>query len=327
MAGISASMLKVDGELGEGHLRCAKRSSAALKAALQLEKNSRCVLCSAENNKDTNIVSLESESAISRLRRDVKSVYDQVGAAVSCGGQPLVSVSLVGRVVCVFGQFYSICCYCGCVCTVEQNNRYGSEICCMRCDFKMLYPCETQSFDSDRKASVPNIKCRYCGRVEPKTSYSCRFKIVSSPHDKIGHNESLPRPLRWVAFCTAHWKPWLQTALNVMEMRDVFSHISSRCRPIFSAAASAGARRSIDCTGGGDDNNNIKNRSSDNNKKDTRTRTGARTTKRTTRTTTAASSSSDPETRRRKSKTVSSVLVKKKMSFGSCIRKRANKNS
>lgn len=232
-------MLKVDCEVSDGHMRCARRSSAALRTALQQEENSR------SNNRaltSTAIVQFDTNGMVSRLRRDVKAVYDQVGGAVACGDQPLVSVRLVGRVINVFRQFYSLCCYCGCICTVEQNNRYGSEICCLRCDLKMLYR------DNRPAATAPTtvVKCRYCGREDPKTSNSARFKIVKAPRDAIGHNASLPQPLRWVAFCTAHWKPWLQSALDVMNMTEVFSHISQRCRPIFAAA---GSKRAIEYSG------------------------------------------------------------------------------
>lgn len=236
-------MLRVEGELRDGHMRCAKRSSAALRTALQLEEDSRCASTRAMSS--TAIVPFDTNGMVSRLRRDGKAVYDQVGAAVTCGGQPLVSVPVVGRVINVFNQFYALCSYCGCLCTVEQSNRYGSEICCMRCDFKMLHrdkqPPETETTDA------PTVKCRYCGREDPKTANGNRFKKVAAPRDCVGHNESLPPPLRWVAFCTAHWRPWLASALDVMNMREVFSHISSRCRPIFAAA---GGQKAIEYTGG-----------------------------------------------------------------------------
>jgi hypothetical protein len=241
--GISSSMLRVEGELKDGHMRCAKRSSAALRTALQLEEESRCA--SERPQESTSIVPFDTNGMVSRLRRDVKAVYDQVGAAMACGDQPLVSVPVVGKVVSVFNQFYALCAYCGCLCTVEQSNRYGSEICCMRCDFKMLH--------RDKPAPIAQqpecvaVKCRYCGREDPKTTNGNRFKVVAAPLDGVGHNEALPRPLRWVAFCNAHWRPWLNSALDVMNMKEVFSHISSRCRPIFAAA---GGQKAIEYTGG-----------------------------------------------------------------------------
>jgi hypothetical protein len=242
--GVSSSMLRVDGKLEDGHMRCAKRSSAALRTALQLEEESRCASC-ANKRESTEIVPFDTNGMISRLRRDQKAVYDQVGAAVACGGQPLVVVPVVGRVINVFNQFYSMCSYCGCLCTVDQNNRYGDEICCMRCDFRMLY----RNADTSEMATEPEptIKCRYCGRVDPRTTNGNRFKIVAAPNDAIGHNECLPPPLRWVAFCTSHWRPWLESAMNVMSVKEVFAHISSRCRPIFAAA---GGQKAIEYTTG-----------------------------------------------------------------------------
>jgi hypothetical protein len=140
--GVSCSMLKVDGEVADGHLRCAKRSSAALRTALHLEEESRSASCKRAQT-CTDMVQFDANGMTSRLRRDVRAVYDQTGAALACGDQPLVTVRVVGRVVGVFNQFYSLCSYCGCICTVDQNNRYGSEICCLRCDFSMLYRVRT----------------------------------------------------------------------------------------------------------------------------------------------------------------------------------------
>jgi hypothetical protein len=138
-----------------------------------------------------------------------------------------------------------LCSYCGGLCNVEQRNRYGSEICCMRCDFKMIH--RDKSPPIAQTTNCTTVKCRFCGREDPKTASCNRFKMVASPHDAVGHNEGLPRPLRWVAFCTAHWRPWLGSALDVMNMREVFSHISSRCRPIFAAA---GGQKAIEYTDG-----------------------------------------------------------------------------
>jgi hypothetical protein len=90
-------------------------------------------------------------------------------------------------------------------------------------------------------------KCRYCGREDRKKPNDKCFKIVKAPLDAVGYNKDLPRPLRWVAFCKAHCKPWIHTALNVMNMSEVFSHILSRCRPIFAAA---GGQKAIEYSGG-----------------------------------------------------------------------------
>ena len=238
--GISSSMLRVDGDLADGHMRCAKRTSAALRTAMQMEENS----LRTPQQQSTAVVKYNASSAIEKLRRDSKSVYDQAGAAVSCGAQPLVSVPLVGRVVNVFGTVYSLCSYCGCICTVEPHNRYGSEICCTRCDFNMLYR-DRKHPDTDAPQDAL-LKCRYCGREDAHKSVGGRFKVVKASNDTVGHNASLPPPLRWVAFCPAHWKPWMQSAVDVMDMCEVFSHISSRCRPIFAAACS---RKQIEYTG------------------------------------------------------------------------------
>lgn len=227
--GISSSMLRVDGKLEDGHMRCAKRSSAALRTALQLEEESRCG--SFRDSASTAVVIHDTSGMVSRLRRDQKAVFDQVGAAVACGAQPLVSVPIVGRVVSVFNQFYSLCSYCGCLCTVEQHNRYGAEICCLRCDVALLH--RDREFPAKDNSSNM-IRCRYCGRQDQRSNN--RFKILPSPRDSVGSNSELPPPLRWVAFCPQHWRPWLPTALDVLSMREIFAHISQKCRPIFTAS-------------------------------------------------------------------------------------------
>jgi hypothetical protein len=242
--GASSCMLKVDAELADAHLRCSKRPSAAIKNAMQMEEDSRCMSCSRQQV-STAVVRFDANSTISKMRRDAKTVYDQNGAALSCVGQPLVVVPVVARAVKVFNTFYSICAYCGCICTVEERHRYGSEICCTRCDFQMLYPLKTPPPKSDIDATV--VKCRYCGRERAESASGGRFKIEKSPLDTAAHNKSLPPPLRWCAFCPMHWRPWLQSSLTVMETAEVFSHIAGQCRPIFAAA---GEDRALRYTGG-----------------------------------------------------------------------------
>ena len=111
-------MLKVDGELHDGHMRCAKRSSAALRTALQKEQDSRCVSCT-DNKVCTAIVPFDTNSTVSRLRRDIKAVYDQVGSAVFCGDQPWTCVWWEEDL-----RIPPPCCYCGAICTVAQHNTW-----------------------------------------------------------------------------------------------------------------------------------------------------------------------------------------------------------
>jgi len=229
-AGTVCCMLRVDGEVSNGHLRCSKRISTALRNARNKQQDKR-----AFDGVDTSSeLSLASEKDhMSLLRRDQKNTFAQPSEVELCGQRPLVTVAAVGRVVRVFDQFYSICSYCGCWCTVNMHNRFGREICCLRCDVDMMRVNDT-SLPAASDGIKPDIKCRYCGKVS--NGAISRFRFVNAPNDTVGHNRDLPPPLRWTTFCTTHWRPWLSEALDVMSIKEVLAHISSKCRPILSAS-------------------------------------------------------------------------------------------
>jgi hypothetical protein len=203
--GISSSMLKIDGPALCGHLRCAKRSSAALRTAVQLEEDSRNALLYSTAETSTSLVSYDASAVLAKLRRDLKSTFEQTGAAVACGDQPLVKVEVVGRVVKVFGVIYALCGVCGVLTIVGQENRFEGEICCMRCDHEMLTKGRDAATTAFNEAIAPVNdlrRCRYCGRQDTAiTEAVSKWRRVAAPLDNDGLNADVPSPLRSVVYC------------------------------------------------------------------------------------------------------------------------------
>ena len=158
--GLSASMLRIDGdEFGEAHMRCAKRSSAALRTAVALEEAARTLEIETlptpaptdplpRDLRPATIAELPTRqgcghtSDIAKMRRDIKSCIDQSPRATACGDVPLVRIPILGRAIRLFGDFYVLCTLCGCLAKTNPDARFGGEPCCMRCDFRC---CTTRS--------------------------------------------------------------------------------------------------------------------------------------------------------------------------------------
>lgn len=243
--GVSSSMFRVDGDLCGGHMRCAKRSSAALRTAIQLEEESRLAMTGANEDapKSTAIVPYDSSAAVTKLRRDQKSVFEQVGAAVSCGDQPLVRIPVLGNVVKVFGNFYSLCALCGALCQVQASNRYAGEICCLHCDADMLSRDreeELATFRAENSTVEKKRRCRFCGKPDTSPLATTKWRTVPAPLDSTGENKSVPGPLRVVTYCPSHYKAWLVAAHRELSTEVIFSHLSSKAKPI--AGAERGKR-------------------------------------------------------------------------------------
>ena len=226
--GLSASMLLIDGAITEGHMRCAKRSSAALRTAVALEASAEklqleqldpvsepllprdlrpativTTMCTNKAGK-RKLASAEaardSSSEVAKFRRDLKSCYEQSFQATSCGDVPLVQIPILGRVVRIFGQWHALCAMCGCMTRVSPASRFGSEICCLRCDFAML---AGQAAADEMRAALPKPlppSCRFCGKVEPENGTGIKWRRIPSPADTGGRNASVPAPLR-VCWC------------------------------------------------------------------------------------------------------------------------------
>ena len=143
--GLSASMLTVDCATCAGHMRCAKRSSAALRTAVALEASAEQLeleqldpvaspllpqdLRPATDRRDhvhrrakrtpsaarrgVGAALRDSSSEVAKFRRDLKSCFEQSQQATSCGDVPLVCVPILGRAIRVFGSWYALCSMCG----------------------------------------------------------------------------------------------------------------------------------------------------------------------------------------------------------------------
>jgi hypothetical protein len=201
--GLASAMLRVDGEVKDGHMRCAKRSSAALRTAITLECEAAAHMRGdSASSASTAMVVYDASLMNTKLRRDTKSSFDQTGPAIACGEQPMVMVPLLGKVVRVYGQFYALCSICACVCLVKSDNRFKGEICCLRCDAVMLT--RDRAEEAGKAVSIPTEAkrvCRFCGKPDTSTLATTKWKCIVSPLDNIGPNASVPPPLRTVYYC------------------------------------------------------------------------------------------------------------------------------
>ena len=265
--GLVSAMLRVEGDVCDGVLRCSKRSSASLRAAVSLERAASCLeveslpldreacvpcdlrftsaattvtnapsnVASAVDGSNTNAVSAE----VARMRRDFRSCQGQVESAVVCGDAPLVKVPILGRAIRVFNEWYAVCAWCGGITRVVSESRMGGEICCMHCDVGVLHgkSAAAQVETSDPKPSLP--ACRFCEKVQPESATS-KWKMVAAPADTGGANACVPPPLRVAWYCPAHWRPWLETAHQSMPTSAIFAHILSKAKPMIGADGGQG---------------------------------------------------------------------------------------
>lgn len=200
--GTSSSMLCTvcTGEqTGTTHIRCAKRSSAALRTALAFEgvmeqrqleyepvdadavANLFCGKASTGLGRDA-----DSASGIAaRVRRDAKCALEQQATALACGERPMLQIPLIGRAVRLWNQWFALCSYCGAAVRVLPQNRYGAEICCLKCDAQML------GLAAPAPRERKEIVCRYCNVVDQERRAS-RWKTLKAPLDMSGDNASLP---------------------------------------------------------------------------------------------------------------------------------------
>lgn len=251
--GLSASMLHVDGAVCDGHMRCAKRSSAALRTAVALEEaadtaevETRPLVDAVGIPSDlrpSSVMSVlnsqaragrETASEVAKLRRDIKNCFEQHPKAVACGMVPLVRVPILGRAIRLFDDWYALCAFCGCLAQISPSSRFRGDPCCMRCDFAMLHGKEAAKEMQARLPKPPAPSCRYCGRTQPENG-SARWKMVAAPADTGGRNASVPPPLRTVHYCPLHWRSWLSNAHKEMPTNIIFAHILQRARPMFGA--------------------------------------------------------------------------------------------
>lgn len=247
-------MLRIDGCVCDGHMRCAKRSSAALRTALTLESAAneheiegrdllpenhlpsdlRPVTVVAAMAPKKSLSKTDMASDVAKLRRDIKNCFEQHACATACGDVPLVHIDVLGRAVRVFGNWHTLCAFCGALTRVGSGSRFRGEPCCMRCDVTMLYGRERHG---EMIAAVPRPdppKCRFCGKPETPNA-ATKWKTVLAPEDSGGRNADVPPPLRVCSYCPAHYRPWLPDAHKTLSTKIILSHISARAKPVYGA--------------------------------------------------------------------------------------------
>ena len=182
---MSASMLCIDAEVGDGHMRCAKRSSAALRTAVALEDAADAAavemrdvhpkvalpadlrpasVMSAFHSQNGQPDAAAVASEVAKLRRDIKNCYEQHPKAIACGDVPLVRVPILGRAIRIFDEWHALCAFCGCLARIHPTSRFRADPCCMRCDFAMLHGKEAAQAMQALLPKPPAPSCRYCGR-------------------------------------------------------------------------------------------------------------------------------------------------------------------
>ncbi len=268
--GLSASMLAVDCATCASHMRCAKRSSAALRTAVALEASAEQLqleqldpvaspLLPADLRPATIVATMcapkgarhrstpasaaalrDSSSEVAKFRRDLKSCFEQGQQATSCGDVPLVCVPILGRAIRVFGNWYALCSMCGALARVSPASRFRDEICCLRCDFAMLAGKEAAEDMRSALPKPPAPSCRYCGKVEPENGAGMKWKCVNAPADTGGRNAFVPPPLRVCWYCPTHYRGWLVNAHKSMPTADIFAHLVNKARPIIGADGDSG---------------------------------------------------------------------------------------
>ena len=170
-----------------------------------------------------------------RVRRDAKNAFEQRASAIACGEQPLLTISCLGRAVRLWGEWYALCTLCAAMIRVYPNNRFRGDICCNRCDPKML-GVEDSKVIPEHTMKTPT--CRFCGKTDPERS-GARWKLVKAPRDESGANSHLPPSLRQVWYCPAHYRSWLGNAHKSLPTRVIVSHLALGAKPVWGAEDTA----------------------------------------------------------------------------------------
>jgi hypothetical protein len=256
--GLAASMLRIDGGVKQGTMKCAKRSSAALRTAVALEEAADALAVETlpfdhtvpMDLRPASIVQAAAEarpaekreapaSEVAKLRRDIKNCEAQRERAVACGDVPLVKVPILGRAMRIFGEWHALCAWCGCLAKISPDSRVGGEVCCMRCDFGMLHGKVAASEAIAQEPKPPPPVCRFCDKAQTENGTS-KWKQVAAPADTGGPNATVPPPLRTAWYCPAHWRSWLPTAHQSLQTSVIFAHICSKARPMIGADKDGG---------------------------------------------------------------------------------------
>jgi len=271
--GLASSMLRVNDCVCCGEMRCAKRSSAALRTALQLEAHAdRCAVegravLFGEPDAPSLPVDLRPASVVNTR------VADEV-AAVPLAAQTDAETEAVSG-------------------TVTEG---ASEVAKLRRDMKNAFEQRPRALACGDAplVRVPVLGmavrmygewyalCTVCGALAQLTALSrygsepccmrcdctmlfgeradaavgalrpkpeptrCRmcgkaepeagkWRRVKAPADTGGRNATVPPPLRMCCYCPTHWRPWIQDAHRTTSTSVIFAHIVTRAKPLFGA--------------------------------------------------------------------------------------------
>lgn len=237
-------------------LRCAKRSSAALrnsqtfqefmmKRQIEYDEIDTAKLETILTSSDKSSSGSNSQAGNSaRIRRDSKNAMAQRAISSPCGSFNMLVISLIGHAVKVFGSFYAMCTVCSSVVKVQHLHKFAGKLCCLRCDHQMLFRDESlkRKMDDAQKSRAQKV-CRFCGSVDAERT-GVPWKRVVAPHDVAGENATLPPPLRTVYYCPSHYKSWIPQAHRVLQTRVILAHVASNAKPVFDVDTSTAEAQS-----------------------------------------------------------------------------------
>ncbi len=179
--GTSSSMVMVNSQTREMHLRCAKRCSASMRAAVAFEKEMQerelegdVLDCAAVEAAISAGKSGGDSASSTRARRDTKVTQTQRSCATLCGEENMLCLPIVGKAVRLWSEWFALCSFCGALVRFYPCNRVASDVCCLRCDPKMLFRKEKH----EKAAATAAPSCRFCGKarcIPPAVSRGVSF--------------------------------------------------------------------------------------------------------------------------------------------------------
>ena len=261
--GTNKTMICSEKDGGEETIMCAKRMSASVRTALALEETMESEMTDTKDihwEQVHNILEQSdmgsSSGVTSRMKHDARIGMEQRACSMECGVEATFSVLILGKMVRMWDEVYTLCSYCGCMVRVLPGNRMGTEFCCCRCDCSVLGrdPHHQQQQEhqqevvdstmpsSKRKASTRPMErdavsvCRFCCKQNTASS-GVPWKRIKAPLDMSGVNADLPPPLRSICLCPSHYRSWVPSVIKTMPTRVILSHILYGAKPYTEALA------------------------------------------------------------------------------------------
>jgi len=232
--GIASCIACLNEQTGYDTLRCAKRLSAATRTAMVAEEFASNNAIDRKNKSwDIELDNYFNQThdlkkaELQYMRRDSRRTYEQTRQSKLCGENHLVGINLIGKLVKVYGTWYTLCCYCGClISNVNARTNVDGKPSCMRCGH-LVY-----TKKSKKTATPIEHCCRYC-HIR-KTDLVPYF----SPFDEK-YNIDVPPELRVTFWCSKHRPSWLQQSLisglyddnEPVYMSEIISRIANHVAP------------------------------------------------------------------------------------------------